>query len=369
MAVSNVTELIDKALEKERFKELFRNQLSQFVDYHTNTALLGAFLLPIVDKTANQYDEFDIQFETIIADDSNRYDPAVKKKRSKERSISVSMGHMNIGIQFAAWEIEKIQELLDTVGEQDAENYLLELMDKLVRFAIDQLREKHRWEAILTAQQKLVSADGRKFTLPMENPAGHRVTVGGTWSDPTYNPVVEDLIPMITLLRQKGFIVTNIIGRENPWRILAGNEQIMKATKLDVNQPDGGQVRTPRLRQYLIDNTFDSIDPQFSVYEGFYKTQAKTNPIKYYIPEDALVLVCRTGRDYTVAVENGEDLNIPDTLGYFARGKVMNEKTPGDFVQVIPSGRKPEYVEAEAYAAGAAVIQEPEAIAVLSGIA
>lgn len=362
----NVTELIDKALEKERFKQLFRNRLSQFVDSRRNTPMLGAFLLPLMDKTENKYDEYDIQFETVIADDANRYDGPVKKERGKHRSLSVSFGHFNIGVDFDAHQMEKIQELLDTVGEQDAEDYLVGLADKLVRLAIDQLREKHRWEAILEAKQYLVSADERKFTLSLENPAGHRITANGTWSDPTYNPVIDDIVPAIDFLEQKGFLVRMMVSRKKPLRLLQANEQIMKATKSDVNEPDGGLVRNPALLNYMRENVQQTNLPGITTYDNFYKTQ-KGGP-KFYIPEDSLAIICSTGRDYTVAVEQGEDLLLPDTLGYFGVGKVMNEKVPGDFIQVIPSGRKPDYVEIEAYSAGAAIIQDSEAILVISGI-
>lgn len=365
---TSVNDLIDKALEKERFKALFRNRLSQFVDSRRNTVMLGALLLPLMDKMENRYEEYDIQFETIIADDSNRYDPAVKKERAKSRSLSVSMGHFSIGVHIDAQKMEKVQELLDTVGEQNAENYLLELFDKLVRLAIDQIREKHRWESIIEAKQYLVSADDRKFTLSLENPADHRIPAKGSWSDPTYNPIVDDIVPAIDFLEEKGYRVRMMVSRKKPLRLLQKNEQIMKATKSDVNQPDGGLVRNPVLLQYMRDNVQQTDLPGITTYDNFYKTQAKTNNLKYYIPDNALAIICETGRDYTVAAEEGEDLLIQDTIGYFAVGKVMNEQQPGDFIQVSRADKKPDYIEAEAFSAGASVIQDSEAILIINGI-
>lgn len=359
--------LIEKAIDEEKFVELFSDNLTQFIDFQNRQPYLGSLLLPDMLKTENKYDEQDFQFKSIVADDTGRYDPAVKKKRAARRSLSVSFGHYNIGTDIVANEIDHINELLNMGSDEQAMTYLTNLVRLLGRKAVQDKREIHKMEAIVEARTTLVGANGREFVLNQSDPAGHRFAANGNWSDDTYNPITGDVLPAIDILEDLGMQVRGMYCRRKASRLLQGNEQVRTNVFGNINFVPPTQVSLDAISAYLSNQRDNVTDlPPIRTYNKTYDTQTET---RHFLPDDVFVIVARTPRDYSIAIEDGEDLLIQSTLGYYGIGKPQARTQPGDVIQVRLHNELPMYIELVAFGCGAPVIQEPTALVVINGIA
>lgn len=358
--------LIKKAHEEEKFVELFSDNLTQFIGFQNSQPYLGSLLLPDMLKMESKYDEQDLQFKSIIADDSGRYDPATKKKRATRRSLSVAFGHYSIGTDIVANEIDHINELLMMGSDEQAMTYLTNLVRLLGRKALQDKREVHKIDSIVEAKVKLAGANGREFTMNQIDPAGHRFDANGQWSDDTYNPLEEDILKGVDILEELGFNIRGMYCRRKVARILQKNEQVRKEVFGNKDFREPTSVGLEAISDYLSsqrDNTSDL--PPIRTYNKTYDTQTQT---KHFLADDVFVIVAQTPRNYEIAVENSENLLIQSTLGYYGIGKPQARTQPGDVVQVRLHDELPMYIEMVAFGCGAPVIQESNAIVVVRGI-
>jgi hypothetical protein len=83
-----------------------------------------------------------------------------------------------------------------------------------------------------------------------------------------------------------------------------------------------------------------------------------------------MVFIGRTGDSATVAVPGSDDLEeLDNVLGYMAVGTAAGQDNPGRVIESEAFSRKPPRVENEGWQTGLPVVTQPEAIAVITGIA
>ena len=360
-------DLIKEAEDNGYFLDLAADLVTAYIDLRGMQPYLGLTLMPRQLRTSNMYVESDLQFLSVIADDSDRYAESSKKKRAKGASLEVSFGHYDIAVDIKAQEIDKIKMIFDLRDRESAMNYFLNLMRKLLRYAVDDKHELWAMTALLEAKIKLSGADERKFTLNMIDPAGHRKDVNGAWSDPTYNPVTEDILPMIDFLTGKGKTIRFMGCRTSTARLLQSNEQVNRLVTPNINIQPNLQTSLTALSLYLNQQRPDDNIPPIITYDRRYHTQTKT---EYFMPTSDFLIVCDSDRSFEIERGIGEETFIVDrALGYIGIGTPESQFMPGDVINVLlHDKKKPTYIEAEQYGCGAPVLQEYENVGVLRDI-
>lgn len=325
---------------------------------------LGASLLPERLVESNSYTESGIRYQTVIANDGTRYSPAQKKDTGElVGSFRVELGDQDILREMTGRDYDALRQLLNTNASMDAVLTMTRFVDQTVNRALIEKTELQRWQAIVDASVVRVGDNSFAETVAYPNPSGHRVAAGGTWSNDSYDPY-DDLIAMDALLSSKGFTVNRIITSKRVTNILRGNNKIAARA---------GRVRVLSASDLISRASQDEINammanegmPAFETYDQMYRTQAGT---ARFLPDTVMVFVCTTGRDETLPVLNG-DRFLADTLGYTAIGRPVGEAAPGRSIKLFPFDNKPPRIEVEGKQTSLPVITEPEAIAVITGIA
>ncbi|MDP9314536.1 MAG: hypothetical protein M3R24_27270, partial [Chloroflexota bacterium] len=99
------------------------------------------------------------------------------------------------------------------------------------------------------------------------------------------------------------------------------------------------------------------------------RTTLSDGTMQRFMPNDVMVFACLTGRDETIEVSATEQKIVSDTLGYMAVGVPTGALEPGRTIYVEPRNTKPRMVYAEGYEMTLPVLLDPEAFAVITGIA
>lgn len=358
--------LIQEAEDNGYFLQIARDMVTAYIDLRAMQPYLGLTLMPRQPRTENKYTETDLQYMSVIADDSDRYARSTKKKRAQGASLEVSFGHYDIAVDIKAQEIDKIKMYFDLENREAAMNYFLGLMRKLLRYAVDDKHELWAMTALLDAKIKLVGADERKFTLSMTDPTGHRKNVNGAWSDDAYNPITEDILPMIDFLTGKGKTIRFMSCRTTTARILQSNEQVNRLITPNINIQPNLQASLQTLSLYLTQQRPEENIPPILTYDRTYNTQTKT---EYFMPTSDFLIVCNSDRQAEIQQGLEEPLFMDKVLGYVGIGTPESQFMPGDVLNVqLHDKMKPTYIEAEQYGCGAPVLQEYEAIGCLKGI-
>ncbi len=227
--------------------------------------------------------------------------------------------------------------------------------------------ELQRWEAICGASVVRRGDNGYEETITYPNPTGHRVAAGGTWSLDTYDPF-EDIFNRVNFLRGKGYDVNRIITSSNVVSIMANNDEV-RARAGTVNVVNGAfQVNASSASIDAINGQLKSNSlPNIETYD--LRTTLSDGTMQRFMPNDVMVFACLTGRDETIDVSATEQKIVSDTLGYMAVGVPTGALEPGRTIYVEPRNTKPRMVYAEGYEMTLPVLLDPEAFAVITGIA
>jgi hypothetical protein len=336
---------------------------------------IGPELLPERETELLDYTEQAIQFRTVIANDSTRYAPVQKKESTILGSLRVQLGHNDIGDDLKARDYDAIVNILRQIGEigdgdapsMMAVNLMLGWVDKALVRPLNVKNEKDRWAAMVNASLVRTGDGNYTETVSYPNPAGHRSAAGGTWSNPSYDPYT-DIMAKVELLRGKGYTVNRIITDTPTVSIMALNAK-MTARVGRLAVVAGSVVNNPAGRVTLqeLAAAFGREGlPPVETYDLQYRTQTSSG---YYFPRGTMFFACTTGRDETIDRGDLEPLIMQNTLGYEAIGPAAGQPGPGKVTKIFPKEDKPVRVEGESYQASIPVITDPEAIAVITGIA
>lgn len=334
---------------------------------------LGATLLPEREVEELEYDESEIRFTTIIANDGARYSPAQLKESGEiYATMHVSLGHSDIARQFDGRDYDGMMRLIRRRVPMDAALRLLQWVDTAVNLSLIELNEKQRWDALIYARVNRRGDNGYYEPVFYPNPPGHRAAVVDAWSDPAIDPW-PDIVAHAQFLKDKGFTVNRFITSQWVINILMSNPNVARRAGVQpvVLNGSGNIVTIPpdRISVDTLNGLARREDlPAFETYDLSYRTQVGR---ARFMPKDVLFMACTTGRDEEVLDTSGlelEPLLVPETLGYLALGPAVGHAEPGRVLHMEAFTNKPPRVEGEGWQASLPVIMDPEAIGVLTGI-
>lgn len=353
----DIMTLVSQLTENGEFGRIANNPLAQFGTPARRRK--GPEILPVQNREENQYSEDGFKARTIVANSGDRYSPAQLKHGDKIGSTDVKFGNYDIARELTGRDFDAVIKLLSRNMDQ---NSALRLM-KWVNIAIDEalldLEEAQRWQALVNGQCALMGDNGYLETVQYFSPPGHRVTPLEAWSDDTVDPLATAIHPLVQLAENEGFMISRIVARGSVVAKLTNNAIMRnRSATNDYNAP--GRASLSRINAIIAEDGL----PPIEKYDLRYRTQAGSIP---FMPDDSMLLIAETERDETLALEDREEI-IPNTLGYFGRGRPVGESTPGLVVRSWFMDDKPPRVKAEGWGTGLPVITEPEAVFAITGI-
>lgn len=354
--MADIATLIKQLTEDGEFRNLANNPLGQFG--MAARRYIGAEILPVETREENAYTENGIKYKTIIANSGDRYSPAQIKGGEISGSMDVKFGNYDIARELTGRDLDGIIQLLNRNLDLNAASTLLDFVDKAVNLALFELEEKQRWEALVNAQVTMLGDNGYTEVVNYPNPAGHRVVAAEAWSNDANDPM-DAIYPLIELADTKGFTISRIITGRTEASLLSNNAIMRnRSATNDYNTP--GRATLSRINAI---NAEDGIPP-IELYGLRYHTQTGTFP---FLPPGTMLFIAETGRDQTIDLGDEERI-IPNTLGYFGRGRPVGESGPGLVVRSWFFDDKPPRVKNEGWGTGLPVIAEPEAVFAITGI-
>jgi hypothetical protein len=338
--------------------------------------LLGATLLPDRTVRSNTYTDRSVKFLTVIANDGARYSPAQKKGSGLAvADIGVVLGNQDIKRSLEADDYDALVQLLNTDRSLDTSiAAMIGWFDRAVIRPLEQIKEKHRWDAIVDAEVVRRGHNGYVEAVSYPDPAGHRANVGTVWTNNAIDPF-DDIEATVQLLRDKGFEPNRIITSSAVVSVMTKNTKVKSRTGQALLQVDGSGTLSARylsssLRE--INNTLQGAGlPPIEVYDATYRTQRET---KFFLKRKTMVILSTQRFDDGLFVPadtpGAEDPRFTDpNIGYTAIGIPTGYAQPGRPAFLNPYlTTKPPRIEAEAWQTTIPVIREPNAIAVLEAI-
>lgn len=364
--MAELKSLINRMMEDGTFATITRNPLAQFGS--GARVYLGASVLPYREVPENAYRESNIRYRTVIANDGTRYSPAQKKGGSSSvGEMLVELGYSDIASEFTGRDYDLLQGMLRNAGEEEARLRISQWLDVAVVRALQELDEKKRWDAIVTGTVTRSGQNGYTEEITYPNPAGHRAAAGGAWTSDEYDPF-DDILAMTNLLDSKGYRVTRIITSSAVVNKLAGNSKVQQRSgSLQVSASGTIEVLSGFGTRNAVANSMSASGlPVIETYDLTY--EAEDGVRTKFLPADSMVFLSETGQEETITFEQGTKV-VPDILGYVAQGRAAGQATPGPVMHVEQFNDKPPRIEAQAWQASLPVITEPEALAVITGIA
>ncbi len=371
--------LVETMIQGGAFNNVVSNPMAQFGNLPDNPYLL-ADLLPERPVPVNDYTEEGIRYRTIVANAGTRYSPVQIKGGVISGAFKVSLGNSDIGSQFTSADydalIRTLEQFTGTAGilGGNVNRPLMSAVAMLTNWAEMTLNqpllmhnELQRSQALVNAQIILLGDNNYREVVNLPNPTGARVAAGGTWSNNTYDPLV-DMQARRNYLANKGYKVSRIITSTDVLTIMANNTKI---------QTRGGFVSlvsgtVAGLASYVDRagvNAMIARDglPPIEVYDRVYFTQQAYG---YIWPRDTMIFVCTTGRDERIERGDLEPVVKQNTLGYTAIGRTTGQSAPGRVIKTTPvPDRKPPRIDGEGWQTSLAVVTDPEAVSVITGIA
>jgi len=358
--------LINRMMEDGTFATITNNPLAQFGS--GARVYLGASILPYRAVPENAYRETNIRYRTVIANDGTRYSPAQKKGGSANvGEMLVELGYSDIASEFTGRDYDLLQGMLRNSGEEEARQRISQWIDVAVVRALHEADEKKRWDAIVNASVTRSGQNGYSETIAYPNPASHRAAAGGTWTSDSYDPF-DDILAMTNLLDSKGYRVTRIITSSAVVNKLAGNAKVQQRSgSLQVSASGTIEVLSGFGTRNAVANSMSASGlPVIESYDLTYENEAGTRT--KFLPADSMVFLSETGQEETYTFEQGTKV-VGDILGYTALGRPAGAPQSGRVLHVQQFNDKPPRIEAQAWQASLPVITEPEALAVITGIA
>lgn len=363
--MADLRTIIDRMRGDGSLDSVLNNPLAQFGV--AARRYVGAELLPERAVTANRYSEDKISFRTVIANAGDRYSPVqIKKGLGLMGAFDVVLGSSDIGMELTGQEFDAMQRLANVGDDLAAAASYMNWVDVNIVRAMLEYVELQRWQAIVDSNF-IRKGDNISETVSLVNPSGHRVAAGGAWTSDSYDPF-DDILAMTEVLRAKGYRVTRIITSGAVISKMAGNAKVSQRTgSLQVNA--SGQIVTLAgfATRDAINNVMTSSGlPALETYDLTYRTQDGTRAP--FLKDDVMVFVSETGQDETIVFNEATKV-VSNVLGYSALGLPQGYNSAQRAYHIDFHTDKPVRIEGQGWQETAPVITEPEAIAVITGIA
>ena len=401
----DIAGLVQQTIQSAGFSLVANNPLAQFGQLPAREYKL-ATLLPERQVPVNDFTEEAIQYRTLIANNNSRYSPVEIKGGVLTGSFTVKLANSNIGSPFTASDYDAMLRILrQTQGQAGvlgaglqpvpemeamvrAGGMLANWSDLTLMRPLLERNELMRAQALIRAVVTLTGDNNYKETVVLPNPAGHRATVGGQWSNNSYDPYL-DIMAMVSLLASRGYTVTRMICGTDVRTILSNNAlikarvgriSVTPGTNSIANVP-AGYVNLARLNEEFSNDGL----PPLETYDLQYRTSTSTG---FFWDRGTFALIATTGRNENIDLGDLQPLPDPavltrlglgdsgngqavvqNTIGYTAVGTVAGHGNPGRIINMVPRELHPMGIMGEGIQSSFPVVTDPEAVAVLSGIA
>jgi len=370
--MADIWSLMRELIESDEPMAIARNPMVQFGTEQRR--YLGATLLPERLVPENEFTEDRIVYFSVVANDGTRYSEPQLKKGELVGSFPVRLGEIDIARQLTGKDFDNIRRVAAN-NPDAAKRSLINWLNTACNLAMVEKAEAQRWQAMCNAAITVSQLDEEPYQIAISNPEGHRITVpGGTVGNPagwyetdgTYDPF-SDIFKQVTLLADKGYQVSRMIGDTQILSALANNPAVKQQVgTLTINNgaltSRVGLADAASINAYLTGNMGL---PPMEIYDATYRTQLGT---QFFKPRGSLVLCAATGRteEFMTGTDGGEFEIVENTLGYYAIGTAVGEDRPGRVIRAESRNLKPVGMYAQGFATALAVIQEPESLAVIN---
>jgi hypothetical protein len=381
MATQDLKTTIERMNGEGYFDTLLSQPLSTWAPEYK--PLLGETILPSVNVPNNKYEETGIRYRSPVANDGTRYSPAQKKGSAIVGKMDVNLTDQDIAADFTSEDYDNALAVLNVNGEATNTGNpemmgvvaVTGWMGAFISRPLETKKEVMRWQAIQNAIVLLRGNNGYSKDIPLANPTGHRVNVGGTWSNNTYDPF-DDIFAGMEFMAAKGYSIGRIItGRSVVFKML-NNAKVKAAIGGYINVDNGGALvgvsgrqTVAKLNDYLNQYNLPSIE----VYDEQYLLDSTTpedftTTSRYYVDRDKLIMLATTGRDITIDRGDAEPVIHRNVLGYHGIGRPAGKSSPGIMMNSKYEGDKPPRFSSQAWQTTYPVPTDPEAMFVYGGI-
>jgi hypothetical protein len=327
---------------------------------------LGATILPEVLVPQNMFREDSVKYRTVIANDGTRYSPTQLKAGDLVGSMLVELGESDIARQFTSQMYDALMSYLAVNSTMEGIAQVTNWLDTAVNLALVEHDEKQRWDAIVDAAVVRSGDNGYTETVLYPNPVGNRVAQSAPWGT-AGTKIMNDIQAVADFAATKGFTINRMITSRTVLAKMSANDDMRTRVGMAVVSPTG-QIQSAAGRA-----TFDRINgvlqsdglPPIELYDLQYRTQVGT---QFFLKRNVFVMLATTGRDQTIDLGDTEEMILPETIGYLAIGRPAGQSGPGRYIRMEAKDDKPPRIEAEGWQTSLPVLQEPEAVFVITGI-
>jgi hypothetical protein len=332
----------------------------------TTRRYIGAEILPERLVPQNEYTEYGIRFKTIVANDSTRYSPVQKKDGKLTGSFKVSLAESTSGDVFTAADYDALKAALRTNQSMQALASLLRWSDRGLLRPLVEKNEVHRWEFLADGVVKLRGNNGFSEDIAAPVVSGQRVAVGGSWTDPDYDPLL-DIYARHQYLANKGVTTRRIVTSTAAATKLLNNAKVAARFGRVVVGPSaslGAVAGRPSLETVNALLAEDNI-PAIEKYDLQYNTMTGT---QRFLRADGMVFIGETELEEEIPNGDAGPIVVPSTLGYYGVGTPAGREAPGRVINQFPHDEHPPRIEGEGAQTSYPVVQDVEAFATLTGI-
>jgi hypothetical protein len=358
--------LIEDMIRRRAFNRVANNPLTQFGS--NRRRYLGATIMPERNVDQNEFTEDAIRYRTVVANDATRYSPVQLKAGMLYGSVSVRLGEVDTGSEITARLYDTLLKVLSQNGSRptmEGVKAVLNWAENTLNLPIREKMEVQRWQCLVDALVPQRGDDGFSRNFAYSNPTGHRVGAAAAWSNDANDPY-DDIMAMFEFLVGKGQTVIRIIASTPVVSKLTNNAKIQQRVgRFKIT--DGTVTGIPgRASLQRINDMFSEDDlPPIEKYDLQYRTQTGSG---YFLKRDVMVFICASGVDAELDKGDANPVVVPNVLGYQAIGVAAGQSTSGIPTFVEFKDGKPPSVRGQIWATTLPVLQDVEAVGVITGI-
>lgn len=361
--ILSIGALVAAAIADGTIARVIRDPLAQF---GTDSARrLGASFMPERPQDANDYTEERVSYRTMVANHGTRYSKPQYKQGAIIGTVKVSLFESDIAADLKGKELQAVKNQLGRNQSAQAIAAVTRFVDRLITRALVDINEVNIWEAVVEGVAHLRGNNGYSEDVQYPNAPGHRVTAGGDWTDPDYDPML-DMQAGFNLYASKGL---------RPARAFAGtplintllSHPLMMARGITVANTSAAALDLDGLNTILQRNQLPAIERYDEVYR---REDTGAQP---FLKRDAFVMLAATDQTETVdggdAGANAADAEeVTNTIGYVGMGIPDNREENGRAFTLDYDEHKGGGIEATGWQTSAPVITEPESVFAITGI-
>lgn len=369
MLQHDINVLLQELSDKGAFDNLANNPQLQFTA--DNQELLFSSLLPERLVQQNEFKESGIRFKTLMANDSTRYSPPVKRGNAILSSTVVSLADSDIAAELTMQAYESFIRTL-TASPMQAVANLLRFIETGVAMPLAILREKYRADIFDKGYIERKGANQFYELVKVPEIAGHRITVLD-WANPATS-ILSTLKSVKKMLLKKGYKITQMITTSDVIEdYLVPNNEIAKYGLMVINNAPGtGSAQAVALptmseQQVVFSALAANSLPAPTIYDHGYDTLGEEpgdTGYKQFLNKK-VILVCNSGRTQDLSLGDNTNLTLANTLGYTAIGVTTGQLQPGVRTKVTNYDGKDARIEAYGWQTSFPVLQDPEAYVVI----